>query len=63
MDASHPTLATTMSGWIPTRMDKPIETTGSRIRLSIVGSFGYLEIAIKKQYATVNGESFIDFFK
>ena len=44
---------------------KSIETTGSRTRLNIIGAIqlGHLENAITKQYATVNGESIIDFFK
>ena len=66
MDATHPTQATKVScGWIRTGVDKPIKTTGSRTRLNIVGviRLGYLQDAITKQYATVNGESIIDFFK
>ena len=43
-------------GWIRTGVDKPIATTGSRTRLNIVD-------AITKQYATVNSESIINFFK
>ena len=68
MDSSHPIMATKVSGgWIGilTAMDKPVETTGSRTRLNIVGEIALwdLENAIPKQYATVNGEWFIDFFK
>lgn len=66
MDATHPTQATKVScGWIRTGVDKPIKTTGSRTRLNIVGAIrlGHLKDAITKQYATVNGESIIDFFK
>ena len=66
MDATHPTQATKVScGWIRTGTDKPIETTGSRTRLNIVGAIrlGHIEEAITEQYATVNGESIIDFFK
>jgi transposase len=66
MDATHPTQATKVScGWIRTGVDKPIKTTGSRTRLNIVGAIrlGYIQDAITKQYATVNGESIIDFFK
>ena len=45
-------------------MDKPIETTGSRTRLNIVGAIrlGHLEDTVSAQYKTVNGESIIDFF-
>ena len=66
MDATHPTQATKVScGWIRTGVDKPIETTGSRTRLNIVGAIrlGHLQDAITKQYGTVNGESIIDFFR
>jgi transposase len=66
MDATHPTQATKVScGWIRTGVDKPIETTGSRTRLNIVGAIrlGHIEDAITKQYVTVNGESIIDFFR
>lgn len=66
IDSTHPTQATKVSyGWIKTGFDKPIETTGSRTRLNIVGAIrlGYLQDAISKQYATVNSESIIDFFK
>ena len=65
MDATHPTWATKVScGWIRTGVDKPIKITGSRTRLNIVGAIrlGHIEDAITKQYATVNGESIIDFF-
>lgn len=66
IDATHPTQATKIScGWRRTGVDKPIKTTGSRTRLNIVGAIrlGHLQDAITKQYATVNGESIIDFFK
>lgn len=66
IDSTHPTQSTKVSyGWIKTGFDKPIETTGSRTRLNIVGAIrlGYLQDAISKQYATVNSESIIDFFK
>jgi len=37
MDATPPTQATKISsGWIPTAVDKPIETTGSRRRLNFI---------------------------
>lgn len=65
MDATHPTQATKVSNaWIQTGRDKPIETTGSRTRLNIVGAIrlGHLEDAITQQYPTVNGEYIIDFF-
>lgn len=66
MDAVHPTQATKITaGWIRKGVDKPIETTGSRTRLNIVGAIrlGHLHEAVIEQYEkTVNGESIMDFF-
>jgi len=65
MDAVHPTQATKITaGWIRTGVDKPIETTGSRTRLNIVGAIrlGHLADAVIDKYETVNGESIIEFF-
>ncbi len=65
MDAVHPTQATKItSGWIKTGVDKPIETTGSRTRLNIIGAIelAHIEEAIIGQYDTVNGDSIIEFF-
>jgi transposase len=65
MDAVHPTQATKITaGWIRKGTDKPIETTGSRTRLNVVGAIrlGHLQEAIIEQYSkTVNGESIVDF--
>ena len=65
MDAVHPTQATKItSGWIKKGVDKPIETTGSRTRLNIVGAIrlGHLEEAVIEQYdKSVNGESIVVF--
>ena len=46
-------------------MDKPIATIGSSTGLDIIESIalGDLENVITEQYATVNGEPLIDFFK
>jgi len=66
IDAVHPTQATKVtSGWIKTGMDKPIETTGSRTRLNIVGAIrlGALSETITRQYKTINSESITDFFE
>ena len=65
MDAVHPTQATKISsGWIKKGVDKPINTTGSRSRLNIVGAIelGNLSAGIFEQYKTVNGEFIIEFF-
>lgn len=64
MDAVHPTQATKITaGWIKKGVDKPIETTGSRTRLNIVGAIrlGHLSEAVVEQYKTVNGESIVEF--
>ncbi len=64
MDAVHPTQATKITaGWIRKGVDKPIETTGSRTRLNIVGAIrlGHLSEAVIDQYKTVNGDAIIEF--
>jgi transposase len=65
MDAVHPTQAIKItSGWIKKGVDKPIETTGRRTRLNIVGviRLGHLEEAVVEKYdKTVNGESIVVF--
>jgi transposase len=64
MDAVHPTQATKITaGWIKKGVDKPIETTGSRTRLNIVGAIrlGCLSEMIVDRYDTVNGDSIIEF--
>jgi len=66
MDAVHPTQATKITaGWIKKGVDKPIETTGSRTRLNIVGAIrlGHLAEAIIDRYKTVNGESIVAFLE
>ena len=66
MDAVHPTQATKITaGWIKKGTDKPIETTGSRTRLNIVGAIrlGHLDEAIIDRYKTVNGESIVAFLE
>ena len=64
MDAVHPTQATKITaGWIKKGVDKPIETTGSRTRLNIIGAIrlDHLEDAQFNQFKTINGESIIEF--
>lgn len=66
IDAMHPTQATKISyGWIKKGEDKPIETTGSRTRLNIVGAIDLknLGAAIINRYDTVNSENMQDFFE
>lgn len=66
MDAVHPTQATKVSyGWIRKGTDKPIQTTGSRTRVNIIGAIQLKNIAqaVISQYEKVNGESIQDFLK
>jgi len=66
IDAVHPTQATKISNiWIKTGEDKPIETTGSRTRLNIVGAIELKDIgaAIINRYDTVNSENMQHFFE
>jgi transposase len=66
IDAVHPTQATKISfGWIKIGVDKPIETTGSRTRLNIIGAIklGALSETLAHQYKTINSESICDFFE
>ncbi|HEH9428913.1 TPA: IS630 family transposase [Aeromonas sobria] len=65
MDAVHPTQATKIShGWIRTGQDKPIETTGSRTRINLIGALALNDIAsaVVNEYEFVNGESIVQFF-
>ena len=52
-------------GWIPTGVDKPIETTGSRTRLNFIRGvrLNYLPDTITSRYDTINAYSVIDFFE
>lgn len=66
IDAVHPTQATKISySWIKKGEDKPIETTGSRTRLNIVGAIELKDIgaAIINRYDTVNSENMQHFFE
>jgi transposase len=65
MDAVHPTQATKIShGWIRTGQDKPIETTGSRTRINLLGAMALNDIAgaIVNEYEFVNSETIVQFF-
>jgi len=66
MDAVHPTQATKITaGGIKKGVDKPIETSGSRTRLNIIGAIrlGHFAEAITAQYKTVKGESIVAFLE
>ena len=65
MDAMHPTQATkTSCGWIKKGHDKSIETTGSRIRLNLVGAINLNNLAAAQVtcYEKVNSETIQHFF-
>ncbi len=65
MDAVHPTQATKIThGWIRTGQGKPIETTGSRSRLNIVGALNLLDIGntVISAYESINSENIVRFF-
>jgi len=64
MDTVHPTQATKVTaGWIKTGTDKPIETTGSRTRLNIVGAIRleHLSDTVVEQYKTIHGDQLLSF--
>lgn len=64
MDAVHPTQATKIThGWIRTGQDKPIETTGSRTRINLLGAVALNDIAgaIVNEYEFVNSETIVQF--
>jgi transposase len=66
MDAVHPTQATKVSsGWIRKGVDKPIETTGSRTRMKVVGAvrLNHLAEAVVHDYETLNGSTSMDFLE
>lgn len=66
VDAVHPTQATKIShGWIRTGQDKPIETTGSRTRINLLGAVALNDIAgaIVNEYEFVNSETIVQFFR
>jgi transposase len=64
-DSVHPTQQTRPSyGWIKRGKDKPIETTGARKRVNLMGvlnletmTFGY------QDFETINGQSAVEFLK
>jgi transposase len=65
LDGVHPTMATkTTYGWIRKGKDKLISTTASRTRMNIVGSINLESMAVQvKEYATLNGESMVDYWQ
>lgn len=66
MDAAHPTQATKITaGWIKKGVDKPIETTGSRTRLNVIGAIelNHLSRAVIHHADNVNSDTMIEFFQ
>lgn len=63
MDGVHPTMATKISyGWIRKGKDHPIETTGSKERMNIMGSINLETMDVTyKSYKTLDAESTQDF--
>jgi transposase len=63
-DGVHPTMATKITyGWIKTGHNKPIETTGSKTRINILGGINLDTMKITvKSYDTINQDSVIDYF-
>ena len=66
MDAVHHTQAAKVSsGWIRKGVDKPIETTGSRTLMNVVGAIrlNHLAEAVVHDYKTLNGSTFTAFLE
>lgn len=65
MDSVHPTQATKVAyGWIKTGTDKLIASTASRTRVNITGAINLASMSvIHNNYAAINAETTIDFFR
>lgn len=59
-----PTMATKVTyGWIRTGTNKPIATTGSKVRMNIMGAINLETMRVDvKLYDTINQDSMIDYF-
>lgn len=64
IDGVHPTMATKITyGWIRTGKNKSIATTGSKIRMNIMGSINLETMRVDVQsYDTINQDSMVDYF-
>lgn len=65
MDAVHPTQSTKLSGgWIRRGERKPVETTGSRTRMNIIGALCLNDIAriVTADYKQINARTICEFF-
>jgi transposase len=64
IDGVHPTMATKVTyGWIRTGKNKPIATTGSKVRMNIMGAINLTSMRVDvKSYETINQDSMVDYF-
>ena len=64
IDGVHPTMATKVTyGWIRTGSNKPIATTGSKIRMNIMGAINLETMRVDvKSYDRINQDSMVDYF-
>ena len=64
IDGVHPTMATKITyGWIRTGTNKLIATTGSKVRMNIMGSINLETMRVDvKSYDTINQDSMVDYF-
>jgi len=64
IDGVHPTMATKVTyGWIRTGTNKPIATTGSKVRMNIMGAINLETMRVDvKSYDTINQDSMVDYF-
>jgi transposase len=64
IDGVHPTMATKVTyGWIRTGKNKQIATTGSKIRMNILGAINLNTMRVDvKSYNTINQDSMVDYF-
>ena len=64
IDGVHPTMATKVTyGWIRRGKDKLIPTTGSKIRINLLGTINLDTMRVDvKSYDTINQESMVDYF-
>lgn len=64
IDDVHPTMATKITyGWIRAGTNKLIATTGSKVRMNIMGSINLETMRVDvKSYDTINQDSMVDYF-
>jgi len=64
IDGVHPTMATKVTyGWIRSGTNKLIATTGSKVRMNIMGAINLKTMRVDvKSYDTINQDSMVDYF-